>query len=509
MRGRQWGLMVVALLVPAPGVAQQSQMAFTLAEGPYRAGFRNVNLTDPTRSWSGDVARGPGPRPLQVSIWYPARPAAGERPMRYAEYLELRALEGGAAGYTAEARARAIAMALPGDSLHRWNESGAPTRAYRDAPAAAGRFPVVLYAPSFNAPSTENSVLAEYLASQGYVVIASPCMGWFGRFMEETALGVEAQVRDLAVLLEYARRLPEADTTQVAAMGFSWGGISNVVFAAREPRVRALVSLDGTIAYRWRLFRASVAGDPALVEAPFLFLQSAAMPIDTARKYGVDTIPAVFDSLPYADLYRVQFHQLVHQNFGAEFVRLLPRGLGEESQATVNYGFEQIARYVLAFLDAKLKGSREGAAFLARTPDANGVRERFATATPIPGRHPAEHLMAFGRALGAGGAARAPEVLAEIRRSNPRYTLPEMDVNTWGYTLLAAGRVAEAIGVFTLNTVLYPQSGNVWDSLGEATAAGGDVGKAIEYYEKSLGLDPGNENARRQIRRLRGVGGTW
>jgi tetratricopeptide (TPR) repeat protein len=42
----------------------------------------------------------------------------------------------------------------------------------------------------------------------------------------------------------------------------------------------------------------------------------------------------------------------------------------------------------------------------------------------------------------------------------------------------------------------YPQSANVYDSLGEAYLLRGDKEKAIENYQKSLDLDPKSENAK-------------
>jgi cytochrome c-type biogenesis protein CcmH/NrfG len=43
----------------------------------------------------------------------------------------------------------------------------------------------------------------------------------------------------------------------------------------------------------------------------------------------------------------------------------------------------------------------------------------------------------------------------------------------------------------------------VYDSLGEAYMKNGDKELAIENYEKSLKLDPGNANAVEMLKRLR------
>jgi cytochrome c-type biogenesis protein CcmH/NrfG len=64
-------------------------------------------------------------------------------------------------------------------------------------------------------------------------------------------------------------------------------------------------------------------------------------------------------------------------------------------------------------------------------------------------------------------------------------------------------RLAEAIAVFLLNTELFPESSNTWDSLGEAYMEAGETELAIANYEKSLALDPTNSNAATMLERLR------
>ncbi|MGH7451372.1 MAG: tetratricopeptide repeat protein, partial [bacterium] len=80
--------------------------------------------------------------------------------------------------------------------------------------------------------------------------------------------------------------------------------------------------------------------------------------------------------------------------------------------------------------------------------------------------------------------------------------LNEQAVNTLGYRLLGANRNQEAIDVFKLNVAAFPQSGNVYDSLGEAYMKAGDNQKAIENYNKVLELDPSNSNAVTMLKKL-------
>ena len=73
---------------------------------------------------------------------------------------------------------------------------------------------------------------------------------------------------------------------------------------------------------------------------------------------------------------------------------------------------------------------------------------------------------------------------------------------------LRFGRVGAAIAVFALNVEKFPTSSNVYDSLGEAYMKAGDNAKAILNYEKSLELNPHNDNAREMLKKLRGGGGS-
>jgi len=83
----------------------------------------------------------------------------------------------------------------------------------------------------------------------------------------------------------------------------------------------------------------------------------------------------------------------------------------------------------------------------------------------------------------------------------------EGTLNGLGYRLLYGGKEGDSIEVFKKNVGLYPQSGNVYDSLGEAYAKTGQKDLAIQNYEKSLQLDPKNNNAVEQLKKLKGDGG--
>jgi tetratricopeptide (TPR) repeat protein len=109
----------------------------------------------------------------------------------------------------------------------------------------------------------------------------------------------------------------------------------------------------------------------------------------------------------------------------------------------------------------------------------------------------------------AGDERLAPELLLAGRIDDAIALYRELDVeeqriNQVGYRLLGEpDRLEEAISVFKLNTELFPESFNTWDSLGEGYMTAGQTDLAIANYEKSLKLDPSNANAVAMLERLR------
>lgn len=83
------------------------------------------------------------------------------------------------------------------------------------------------------------------------------------------------------------------------------------------------------------------------------------------------------------------------------------------------------------------------------------------------------------------------------------HALNEGEMNGMGYQLLGMKKINEAIEVFKLNVEAFPQSSNVYDSLGEAYMLNGDKELAIKNYEKSIELDPHNTGGMEMLKKLK------
>ena len=121
----------------------------------------------------------------------------------------------------------------------------------------------------------------------------------------------------------------------------------------------------------------------------------------------------------------------------------------------------------------------------------------------LPGEHPAFAWMGYD-AYDAPWRLMLRRILTEGSSVNAAQAgLSERDWNRIGYQLLAREKTADAIEVFQLNARRFPDSANVHDSLGEALMTAGRTSEAIASYERSLELDPANDNARHMLARLR------
>ncbi len=78
----------------------------------------------------------------------------------------------------------------------------------------------------------------------------------------------------------------------------------------------------------------------------------------------------------------------------------------------------------------------------------------------------------------------------------------DFEINIFGYTLLEEKLYDMAIAIFTLNTRLFPNVANTFDSLAEAYMVSGDKENAIKFYKKALEVDPNFENSQKMLKKL-------
>lgn len=104
----------------------------------------------------------------------------------------------------------------------------------------------------------------------------------------------------------------------------------------------------------------------------------------------------------------------------------------------------------------------------------------------------------------AAGVDAGKAVFEGLRVRNPEdYKFHQFDFNELGYDFLAEKAVDASIEVFKMNTALYPESANAFDSLGDAWSAAGKKEEAIACYEEALKLNPDFSASRKKLDELK------
>ncbi len=90
----------------------------------------------------------------------------------------------------------------------------------------------------------------------------------------------------------------------------------------------------------------------------------------------------------------------------------------------------------------------------------------------------------------------------EEHKTSNTYYLKEEEMNNVGYALLQQNKLNDALEVFNYNVELFPESANVYDSLGECYLKMNNTELALKNYKKSILINPENSNAKQVIEKI-------
>lgn len=369
-------LMICLLSSTLLQASDPSLFRFSNPPGPFSVGFEVVRQYDYSRTYSTSVDLGKpgsreGARPLQTVIWYPAKDRS-DLPITYGDYLELFASED----------SFLLTPAQAADTLHKekidYRADADPSVkmwATKSAKPNDGKFPLIIYAPSFGGPAFENADLCEYLATYGYVVIATPSIGAHSFNMSGGMEGAETQARDISFLIDFACAIPQTDLSHIAVIGYSWGGISNFFAAAIDSRITALIAIDGSARYFPKLIKDSGYVRPQDMTIPLLFFTRGEITLESLK--GADLSGNVLNEMIHSNVYIVRMHDMRHGEFSSMHQRSpaywKSHPPGEYSPEETSDSYKWMARYTLEFLNWTFKQDASAQTFLENPPAKNGV----------------------------------------------------------------------------------------------------------------------------------------
>lgn len=481
--------------IPSATLAQSSVPALwgSLAPGPYAVGYRVVYAFDPSRTWhlsrsysdphfSPDVLG----RPVRISVWYPAR--AGTKRMRITDYIHNRVPEAFRAAETAlEKRdARVIGEWVPPGEFEKLMQTTAG--AAQDAQPLKGPFPLVLYSAGVNGYTESNVVMAEFLASQGFVVATVPSLGESDGQPEQafSKAALETSARDMEFAWSMLRHEPNVNKSGYGTLGHSLGGVVALLLALRNSDVVAVAGLDGTYGFadghEW--LTSSYRYEPQRMQAALLDIRRAAAELNLQAP----------ESFHHSERFFVTMRGMSHGDFtsfamGAQIFHQdpppnAPAGWTRE----IGFRGHQLACVtVLDFFAASLRNDASARQQLQKDL-ANAAMASSAYKPAAPLVPSTQEFLSLIRREGVDVAVRTAQ---NLQLALPGETVVnEQVLNTDGYALMADKRFEDAVGILEFVARVYPQSANAADSLGDAYLAAGQKEKALAAFRRALELVP-------------------
>jgi pimeloyl-ACP methyl ester carboxylesterase len=483
-----------ALTVVAENAPNAPLPQFTETPGPHAVGLKVVEQYDHSRAYRvsaddlGRPYRGERARPIQTLVWYPSRKTHA-KPMTLSGYFHLIATE---ARYDKDDAKQEEAS----ERKNRATLLASPMLAVRDAAPGAGKFPVLIYAPGMGDDPWDNAPLCEYLASHGYVVIASASMATLGRYGDGGVTFGNAESRDVLFLLSYAQTLPDTDMSEVAVAGYSYGSIAGLFAAARDRRIKAIVALDGSMRYPGFLPQIKEAGDvhPRRMTIPLIFFVGKQGPDPAGDLKGDQGPDNLLYSWKHGDVYAAWMLQMTHGRFASIYHLPNPRpATADAEEVQIVAGLAWLARYTRAFLDGYLKHDPSELAFLRKRPEENGMPASvltwsFRLAQGIP-----PSFDNYREEIGKQGFDHASDIYAAMHMEDPDFKLDEGALIPWVYRLMDTNHLMEALGLTKAYQQMYPKSPEAYYLSGLAYEKSGQKQLAIESYKKALesGMDSG------------------
>ncbi|WP_035358411.1 hypothetical protein [Edaphobacter aggregans] len=145
----------LGMAIPSARAEREFQFRFIEKPGPYAVGLKVIEQYDASRVFEiasdepDKAAPTEGCRPLQMLVWYPAQKSS-DKIMTFGDYAALIKTETSFGKPVESGKSQAFVEQY----MH--GVMALPASAVRAAPMQPGHFPLVIYAPSLNAPATEN-----------------------------------------------------------------------------------------------------------------------------------------------------------------------------------------------------------------------------------------------------------------------------------------------------------------------------------------------------------------
>lgn len=359
-------LMLLALTAPAT-INSAPKVADPLQMGPYPVGVTTTVFVDHRRT---DAVTKEA-RTLVTEIWYPAADEARQLPKnKFTDFIP-----GGLTPQFESFLKLAYKMSAAEVDALFWNQ------AVRDARVRAGKFPLVVFSHGNGGTRHQNTFWCDYLASHGYVIVSAdhtanarvtiikgkPVLYQ----VEQRQNSAVDRPQDMSFLLDQmilwnggadSRFSGKLHLDKITAAGMSFGAMTAIIVADRDPRFKAVLAMSGAPAEHTNLTVPTLlmlGAEDMTIKAE----GNARIRANHAQHTGASYLLEMNNGGHYSftDMFKI------NKNFGD--------GVGSGKRlatgAPITYTsmektYQIINAYSVAFLGAYVKGEREYLPFLQK-----------------------------------------------------------------------------------------------------------------------------------------------
>ena len=480
-----------------------------LKPGKYPVGFQLREVTDFSRVYPSGPSGRLTSRVIRIYLWYPAQ-SRGKQPMRLKDYVNL-----AAADFYPEDRIQQdrndssfwpvpLKKGISKQLLVKILKEN--TISSKDVPEAKGSFPLIILGQGLYYESPlSHFVLCEFLASNGYVVATCPLVGSHYRLVNIHAGDLETQMRDLEFVLGHSKQRPFVDANKIGVIGYDMGGLAGLLIVMRNPHIKVFLSMDSGINYEHLPIPKNHSSyQENNFTIPWMHMIRARF-----VEYYENQLKqsSLFQRKKHGPSYLVKVPTFNHgcfTSYAALGLQSPVPGYWRSIETNLKDLHVRICRHARWFFDAYLKDDKESLMTLIQRSFINDLSDSIMTVDYKEGVATPPRFAGLVHSIISVGLKEVNREIEELLKKHAPQDLFDEEVLNWlGYHLLFWwDRPQEALDVFKLNTELFPNSANAFDSLGEAYLTLGDKENAIMSYRESLQLNPQNKNAEAKLKQL-------
>jgi hypothetical protein len=307
--------------------------------GQHPVGFQVQEHIDTSRNY----------RTIQIYTWYPAKLKQAQKRTTVSDYLQNHFVKRG--------------------SKKEWESVlSQETNSFVDAKKAEKSFPLIIISQGYHFESAISlAILAEYIASYGYIVSTCPLRGTNQASVVFNLEDLETQILDLEFVVNKSTEINQT-ISNIGLIGFDLGGLSAALLSMSNPSIKCLVSLDGGLIFKHNLdyIKKSSYYKPLKLQAPLLQITRFK---ENNEIMGMTEDFSFFDSTYYSDKYLLRFESINHNEFTSyNIMGIDNNGSGKLTihKGDINKAVPIFHDYIRQFLSAYIENDHSSFSFLCK-----------------------------------------------------------------------------------------------------------------------------------------------